>query len=201
MTGEQIKTVAKWIVGICAALIVVALLIHLGASSAKADGMDEGIGGYKDVPVYSHRNYRASSYRDDCSPYLTASECRRIRAKIAERAERRRYGDVRPVRRIYRDEEPRIRYAASRSSRYDVEESRGRSCKATIRVEGRERGTEARAQRSAENEWREAVKSRWGYDFLAIPRNADMRCRVIRTNYLGVAIRTCTLSARPCSGE
>ncbi len=203
MTDEQMATIQRWAIRLFIAAIVIAVatvLFNYGVSSARADGCsDEGCGGYKDErPVYSHRNYR-SSYGAVCDPRMTRSECRRQAAYLARRDELRNY---RPVLRNYRtrDESPRIRYAASRSQRYDVEEPRGRSCRPVIEISGRERLGRSRALESARNAWRVEANNRHGFKFGNLDQAGGVStdCNPTRTSF-GAEIFVCSVRARPCS--
>lgn len=177
----------------------------------KGSGYSESQNSYRPGPATLPAPYlrkAANGWMSSCGRYITANECRAIRAKDAERAARatRR----RPVReeRIYTAERRRVRDTLDEDIERDRRRARderadGDSCKPRIRVTGEERGSEARAMADLEDKFRLEVSARDGYRYVNIRRAQGWKpdCGVIRRNKLGLSIWVCSVNARPCRSD
>lgn len=173
-------------------IVIASLFIGIGlAKIARADGYAS----YKDErpvhPVFQHRNSSAELKR-----YLTTEEKRTLK-RIHRAASARMNGRVARKRRVERIyvAEPRRRYIES--IRYERD---ARDCRPAIPVEGRPRGTYARAEESAYNAWENSARTRHGYAYgnRDNARGDRPDCNPIRKTVIGTKVWVCSFVARPC---
>lgn len=176
-------------------------LSFIFSSSAFADGSESYKGaGY--VTDYGGQN-DSSRRRSDVRDYLTASE-RRILKRIHADASARREGRV--VRKYrtaaYRDEPIPVRYVERRNAPSSLYVKEGdRRCQAAVKATGAERGTMARALKSARERWRASVIDDFGYGYANLANAVDVRTpepSIIRHNNLGWPVYVAHIRARPC---
>jgi hypothetical protein len=179
---------------------IIVPIILLASAPARADGYEGSAkdGGYAARPaaVYAYQ-VRPSRLSVRCPaeivrrwPNIKDKECARINA-----VNDRRNGGVsrihyaRPERRIVEREV----YIAPDAGRRGV-------CQEPISATSEERGTQDRALRSLEAQWRTAVSDAFGFRYVGIgdARGYNPRCGIIRKNKLGWPIWVCRVRARPC---
>lgn len=182
-------------------IVIASLFIGIGlAKIARADGYAS----YKDErpvhPVFQHRNSSAELKR-----YLTTEEKRTLK-RIHRAASARMNGrGTRPNRFAYQRINREKPLRSTRAERiYAVEPIRyerdARDCRPAIPVEGRPRGTYARAEESAYNAWENSARTRHGYAYgnRDNARGDRPDCNPIRKTVIGTKVWVCSFVARPC---
>jgi hypothetical protein len=180
--------------------LIIPLALLAVPTFAAADGYEGSAkdGGYAARPaaIYAYQ-VRPSRLAVRCPaeilrrwPNIKDKECARISAVNDRRsggARRIRYD--RPERRVVEREVYTIRDADRRGI-----------CQGAVSATSEERGSQDRALKSLEAQWRTAVSDAFGFRYVGIgdARGYYPRCGIIRKNKLGWPIWVCRVSARPC---